>query len=340
MKILFIGGTGVISTEITKRCIALGWDVTLLNRGRQSGRLPEGVKARNWNADINDESAVRSLLEGETFDVVANFINFTPGQAERDVRLFSGKTKQYIFISSASAYQKPLSDYLIRESTPLANPYWEYSREKIACENILTDAYRKHGFPFTVVRPSHTYDIYSLPVGLHGEKGAWQVIKRMMDGKPVLVQGDGSSLWTVTHSRDFAKGFTGLMGNLHAIGEAVHITSDESLTWNQIYASIGGALNVEPKLYHVSSDFLCACEPSFTGPLHGDKSVSVVFDNSKLKRLVPGFAAEIRFDQGARWSVEYFLSHPEAQKEDPVFDAFTESVIAAQKEAVARVRPD
>jgi nucleoside-diphosphate-sugar epimerase len=333
MKILFIGGTGVISTEITKRCAASGWDVTLLNRGQKNGRLPEGLNIKNVHLNIQDEPAVAEWLKDKYFDAVANFINFVPADAERDVRLFTGKTNQYIFISSASAYQKPLSHYIITESTPLSNPYWEYSRNKIACEEIYMDAYRNAGFPITVVRPSHTYDIYSLPVGLHGANGAWQVIKRIQMGKRIIVQGDGSSLWTLTHSQDFARGFCGLIGNIHAIGETVNITSDETLTWNQIYAAIGRALGVEPKLYPVSSDFLCACEPSFAGPLLGDKSVSVVFDNRKLKRLVPGFNAKIRFDTGVRWSLEYMLSHPEARKDDPAFDIFTEKVIYAVETA-------
>lgn len=337
MKILLIGGTGNISTEVTKRCAANGWDVTLINRGNARERLPETVNTRFIQADINDEAKITALLKDEQFDVTANFINFLPEQAERDIRLFTGKTKQYIFISTASAYQKPLSHYVITESTPLSNPHWAYSRNKIACETVLMDAYRHDGFPVTIVRPSHTYDITALPVGLHGVNGSWQVIKRMREGKPILVQGDGSSLWTLTHSRDFAVGFTGLMGNIHAIGEAVHITSDESVTWNQVYIAIGNALGIEPVLAHVSSDFIAACDGYFEGPLLGDKAATVVFDNSKLKRLVPGFCAAIRYDTGIRWSIDYYLNHPEKQKDDPAFDYFTEAVLNAQTMAKEQV---
>jgi len=338
MKALFIGGTGTISTDITKLCVEKGWDITLLNRGKQNSRLPEDFLVTQWAMDINDEDAVKARMEGQHFDVIANFINFSVEQIERDIRLFGGKTNQYIFISSASAYQKPLSHFCITESTPLANPHWAYSRAKIECEECLMAEYRQKGFPITIVRPSHTYDNYKIPLGIHGGRGSWSTIKRMMDGKQIIVPGDGSTLWTLTHSRDFAKGFAGLMGNIHAIGEAVHITSDESLTWNQIYHAVGNAFGVTPKLVHVSTDFIVTCDPSFDGPLNGDKSVTVVFDNSKIKRLVPGFVAEIRFDQGVRMSAEYLLSHPEAQVDDPDFDRFTDAIISAQEAAVEQVR--
>ena len=334
MKALFIGGTGTISTEISRLAVSLGWELFLLNRGNKSERLQSVQGVSFINADISNEDNVKSRLSGLTFDVVANFINFIPEQVERDIRLFSGMTRQYIFISSASAYQKPLSDYRITESTPLANPYWQYSRDKIECEKVLMDEYRKNGFPATIVRPSHTYYDYSIPVGLHGEKGSWQVARRMLDGKPVIVQGDGTSLWTMTRSEDFARGFAGLMGNIHAIGEAVQITSDESLTWNQIYECIGGALGVKPKLCHISTDFLTACEPSLEGGLTGDKANTVVFDNSKLKRLVPGFNASIRFDQGVRKTVDYILSHESLQIEDLDFDKRCDAVISAHEEGI------
>ena len=338
MKALLIGGTGTISTDITKLCVQKGWDITLLNRGNRRSRLPDGISVSEWVLDINDEAAVKARLEGEFFDVIANFINYTTDQVERDIRLFSGKTNQYIFISTASAYQKPRGHYMVTESTPLANPHWAYSRDKIACEDRLMAEYRQNGFPITTVRPSHTYDKYKIPVSIHGGKGSWSTLKRMLDGKPVLVPGDGTTLWPLTHSRDFAKGFEGLMGNIQAIGEAVHITSDEALTWNQIYQAIGNALWVEPKLVHVATDFLVACDPSYEGPLHGDKSVCTLFDNSKIKRLVPDFTATIRFDQGARMAAEYYLNDPEAQIEDPDFERFTDAVIKAQEMAVEQVR--
>ncbi|MBR5225634.1 MAG: SDR family oxidoreductase [Clostridia bacterium] len=339
MKALFIGGTGTISMAIT-RLIAANpdWELTLLNRGTRSVELPEGV--RTVTADISDEAAAAKALEGMTFDCVCDFIAFEPAQLERDYRLFAGRTKQFMFISSASAYQKPLSDYRITESTPLANPHWEYSRKKIACEEFLMRMYRENGFPVTIVRPSHTYDERNLPLGVKGGKGAWQVVKRMLDGKPVLIHGDGASLWTITHNSDFAKGFAGLMGNIHAIGESYHITSDESVTWNQIYAIIADELGVPLKACHVPSDFLAAVSDyDFEGSLLGDKACTVVFDNSKIKRAVPGFVCSVRADQGLRRTVRHLLSVPELQREDPEFDAFCDRVIAAldaAKEAVRR----
>ena len=337
MKALFIGGTGTISTAISRKLLQEGHELWLINRGSRNDELPEG--AHIVLADINDESYVATQLEGQTFDVVADFIAFVPAQLERDYRLFRGKTKQFIYISSASAYQKPLSDYRITEGTPLANPYWEYSRNKIAGEDYLMKLYREEGFPVTIVRPSHTYCERSVPVGLQGKKGSYQVIKRMLEGKPVLIHGDGSSLWTMTDSRDFAKAFVGLMGNIHAIGEAVQITSDETLTWNQIYQALARALGVTLRPYYVTSSFLAAVDYYDAGDgLLGDKTHSVVFDNSKLKRLVPGFTATIRFDQGVKDAVDYVLSHPECQIEDPEFDAWCDRVIEVQEEAIRRMK--
>lgn len=337
MKALFIGGTGIISSAITRQLAEQGCELYLLNRGNRGDRHPENV--RLLQADINDEARVAELIEQLDFDVVADFIAFHPEQLERDFRLFHGKTKQFIFISSASAYQKPLSDYRITESTPLANPYWEYSRNKIACEEYLIRQYREHRFPITIVRPSHTYDERSIPLGVHGSRGSWQVAKRMLENKPVIIHGDGTSLWTMTHNSDFAKGFIGLMGNLHAIGEAVQITSDESLTWNQIYEAIADALGVKLNAVHVPSSFLAACsKEDYTGGLIGDKANSVVFDNSKLKRLVPGFAATKRFDQGVKETIQYILDHPEYQVEDPEFDSWCDKVIDALDGAIAAVK--
>ncbi len=333
MKVLFIGGTGTISMAITRKVVAEGHELFLLNRGN---RKEEGLDAVTYlTADINNEEAkVKELIAEHTFDVVADFIAFVPTQLERDYRLFAGKTKQFIFISSASAYQKPLANYRIDESTPLANPYWEYSRNKIACEEYLMKVYREEQFPVTIVRPSHTYDERNIPMGLHGDKGSWQNVKRMLEGKPVLVHGDGSSLWTMTHNSDFAKGFVGLMGNIHAIGEAVQITSDETLTWNQIYQTIADALGVEYKPYYVASTFLDECSRyDLRGALLGDKGNSVVFDNSKLKRLVPGFVATKRFDQGVRESIAYLMAHPELQRKDPEYDAWCDRIIEVLEKA-------
>lgn len=336
MKVLFIGGTGTISMAITRCVIEKGWDLFLLNRGSRNSELPKGV--HQIQVDVNDEAAVSNKIANLNFDVVCDFIGFVPEQIERDFRLFDNKTKQYIYISSASAYQKPLSDYRISEGTPLANPYWEYSRNKIACEEFLMRMYREKGFPITIVRPSHTYDQRSIPLGVHGHNGSWQVVKRMLAGKPVIIHGDGTSLWTMTHNSDFAKGFVGLMGNVHAIGESFQITSDETLTWNQIYRSIADCLNVELKPYYISSDFLAAVSTyDFLGSLIGDKANSVVFDNSKLKRAVPDFKPTVRFDQGVKETIEYVMAHKECQRDDLEFDAWCDKVIATLEDAKKQI---
>ena len=339
-KVLFIGGTGTISAAITRRLIREGnWEVWLLNRGSRPEAVPEG--ARSVVADINDEADVLRKLEGMNFDVIGEFIGFTVDQVERDYRLFRGRTKQYIYISSASAYHKPAADFRITEGTTLANPHWEYSRNKIACEEFLMKKYREEGFPVTIVRPSHTYDERSIPVGIHGQKGPWQVIRRMQEGKPVLIQGDGTSLWHLTFNEDFAIGYTGLMGNPHAIGEAFHITGDEVLTWNQIHAAIADALGVELKPYYVSSAFLAEAGKKygydFGGSLLGDKAVSVFFDNTKVKRLAPDLTTHIPFDRGVRIALDYILSHPECQQPDPEFDAWGDRVIAALEKAKGEI---
>lgn len=332
MKILMIGGTGTISMAITKRLAAQGEEVYLLNRGTRSHELPEGVQT--ITADISNEALVKEKLKGMSFDSVCEFIGFVPEQIERDFRLFDGITKQYIYISSASAYHKPVRSHVINEGTSLANPYWEYSRNKIACEELLMKLYREKGFPVTIVRPSHTYDERSVPLGVHGRNGSWQVVKRMIEGKPVIIHGDGSSLWTMTHNSDFAKGFCGLTGNPHSIGEAFQITSDESLTWDQIYETIASALGVKLNAYHVSSEFLASVSDyDFTGSLTGDKACSVVFDNSKLKRAVPGFCADIRFEQGIRMTLNNVLAHKDLQKEDEEFDLWCDKVISALEKA-------
>ena len=336
MKILIIGGTGTISSAITRQLAASGQDLWLLNRGTRKSEVPAGVK--QIIADISDEEEVLRQLGDMQFDAVCEFIGFLPTQVERDIRLFKGRTRQYVYISSASAYNKPASNHVINEGTTLANPYWQYSRDKIACEALLMKEYRDNGFPVTIVRPSHTYCERGVPVSVHGLKGSWQVLKRMLDGKPVIVQGDGSSLWTLTWNEDFARGFIGLLGNPKAIGEAFQIMSDESLTWNQVYKCVADALGVAFHPYYVSSEFLAAVAPKeydFTGNLLGDKSVTVVFDCSKLKRVVPGFQATTRFHEGVRRCVAYLLSHPELQVEDEEFDAWCDQVIEAQEQAKA-----
>lgn len=334
MKALFIGGTGTISMAITRKIAAdPDWELYLLNRGTRSAELPDNVTV--IQADINDEADVAEKIKDLQFDTVCDFIGFELAQVERDYRLFKGKTKQYMYISSASAYNKPCRSYKITEGTSLANPYWLYSRKKALCERFLMSKYETEGYPVTIIRPSHTYDERSIPVGVHGEKGSWQVIKRIKEGKPILVHGDGTSLWTLTFNTDFAKAFTGLMGNPHAIGEAFQITSDETLTWNQIYQCVADALGVELKPYYVTSEFLAATAPQYDylGGLIGDKANSVVFDNSKVKAAVPDFVCTVRFDQGARKCIEYILSHPELQVDDPEFDAYCDKVIAALETA-------
>lgn len=329
MKILFIGGTGTISTAVTRLLAAQGHDLYLFNRGTRD--IFEGAENIHIiRGDIGNEAEAAAALDGMTFDVVGEFIGFVPAQVERDFRLFRDKTKQYIYISSASAYQKPPADAVITESTPLANPYWQYSRDKIACEEYLMKQYRESGFPVTVVRPSHTYDERSVPLGVHGKNGSWEVVRRIMAGKPVIIHGDGTSLWTITHNSDFAKAYAGLCGNIHAIGQAYHITSDERVTWNQIYQCIADTLGVKLNAVHIPSDFLAAVSDyDLTGSLIGDKANSVIFDNSKIKHAVPGFTATVRADQGIRNTVQYILAHPEHQIADPEFDAWCDRVISA-----------
>ncbi len=341
MKALFIGGTGTISAGIVKRLAPrTDWEVWLLNRGSRGRTVPEGV--HQIIADIRDEKEVLEKIRDMHFDVVGEFIGFTPDQVERDYRLFNGRTNQYIYISSASAYHKPAADYRITEGTTLSNPYWEYSRNKIACEEFLMKKYREEGFPVTIVRPSHTYDERSIPLGVHGKNGSWQAVKRMMEGKPVIIQGDGTSLWTLTFNSDFAAGYTALMGNRHAIGEAFQITGDETLTWNQIYETIADALGVKLNAYHVSSDFLAAAGVKYDydleGSLTGDKAVSVVFDNTKLKKIAPDMKTTVPFSQGVRIALDYILAHPEeCQRDDPEFDAWCDRVISVLEDAKTKI---
>jgi len=334
MKILLIGGSGTISSAVTQKLVSENHQVFVLNRGNNNDRLPSSVHV--LVADMANENDVAEIIKDHFFDAVCEFIAFHPSQIERDIRLFSEKTNQYVFISSASAYHKPSVNPYITEGTTLANPYWQYSRDKIACEEVLWNAYRKNNFPMTIVRPSHTYDERHIPLGVHGKKGFWQVIQRMLENKPVIVQGDGTSLWTLTHNTDFAEGFVGLLGNPKALGEAFHITSDESLTWNQIYQEIAKALHVPLKLYHVTSDFLSAVgkQYDFEGSLIGDKSTTVIFDNSKLKSVVPTFSAKVPFRKGVRLTLEYLEKHPECKVLDAEFDLFCDQVIAAEEKAI------
>ncbi|MCC9145602.1 MULTISPECIES: NAD-dependent epimerase/dehydratase family protein [unclassified Arthrobacter] len=311
LDLLFIGGTGVISSAAAAHASSLGHRVTVLNRGVSTKRpVPAGVEV--LSADVRDPAAVRTALGGRTFDAVADFLSFTAEHVAAAVELYRGRTGQYVFISSASAYQKPPARLPVLESTPLRNPFWQYSRDKIAGEEILVQAYRNEGFPGTVVRPSHTYDATMVPLSGH-----WTDIHRMRAGLPVVVPGDGTSLWTLTHSRDFAKAFVGLLGRPAAIGESYTITSDEFLPWDAIYRSLAAAAGVpEPLLVHVASETIAQQDPGRGPGLLGDKSHSVIFDNSKIKSLVPGYRAVIPFAEGAREIVQWHDAHPQERTLD------------------------
>jgi nucleoside-diphosphate-sugar epimerase len=330
MKVLFIGGTGKISSACSQLAVDRGIDLYLLNRGQSERPIPSDVQI--LRGDIRDPQSAKAALGDLHFDAVVNWIAFTPQHVETDLALFAGRTRQYIFISSASAYQKPISGLPITESTLLANPFWEYSRNKIACEERLVRAYREEGFPFTIVRPSHTYDRTLLPFN-----GGYTVVDRMRKGKPVVVHGDGSSLWVLTHHRDFAKGFVPLLGNNHAIGESYHITSDELLTWNQITLICAEAAGVTAlKLVHVPSDLIAAFDPVWGAGLLGDKTHSVVFDNSKIKRLAPDFACTIPFAVGAREVMAWYDEDPARQVVDAKMDAVMDAIVEAQQAAWAK----
>lgn len=313
-KVLFIGGTGIISSAASALAASRGMEVTLLNRG-QSRRAPaEGVEV--LTADISDDAAVDAALAGREFDVVADMIAFTPEQVQRDIDRFEGRTGQYVFISSASAYQKPVSRLPITESTPLRNPHWQYSRDKIACEDLLTAAYRDRGFPVTVLRPSHTYDRWTIPAF-----GGWTAIDRIRRGQEIVVHGDGTSLWTLTHADDFAVGFAGLLGNPLACGDTFQITSDFVYTWNEIYSMLGHAAGAEPKIRYATSAAIEEAAPQRAGQLTGDMAHSVIFDNTKIRRLVPDFAPVIPLHTAAREIIDWYDTHPELQRVDPEMNA-------------------
>jgi nucleoside-diphosphate-sugar epimerase len=330
MRALFIGGTGIISSACASLAMERGVELYLLHRGQTTRRKPP-PGARLIHADISDPAGVRHALGDLSFDVVVNFVVFTPEQIERDIELFQSRALQYVFVSSASAYHTPPRRLPVTESTPLMNRFWQYSRNKIACEERLRRAYQEQDFPFTIVRPSHTYDPTLLPM-----HGGWTVVERMRRGQPVIVHGDGTSLWTLTHHRDFARGFVGLLGNDGALGEAFHITSDEWLSWNQIFETVGHAAGVEPKLVHVPSEVIAAYDSEWGASLLGDKAHSMIFDNTKIKRLVPEYLAEIPFARGAEEIVAWYEADPERQLFDPALDALLERLVAAGAAALPR----
>jgi nucleoside-diphosphate-sugar epimerase len=323
LRVLFIGGTGVISSACVAQAVADGGiELTVLNRGQSAGRpLPPGV--RELRADVRDAASVRDVLLGLEFDSVVDFVAFTPHHVRADVDLLRGRTGQYVFISTASAYQTPPSRLPVTESTPLRNPFWQYSRDKIACEDLLVAEYRDNGFPATIVRPSHTYDASKTVLS-----GGWTSLARMREGRPVIVHGDGTSLWTVTHNTDFARAFVPLLGHPRTLGEAFHITSDDVLTWDQIALALGTALGVTPRIVHVPSDVIAAADPEWGAGLLGDKTHSMVFDNAKVKSVVPGWQAVVPFERGAREIVGYYLADPARQVVDPALDELMDKLAA------------
>lgn len=323
MRVLFIGGTGIISSACSDLALRQGVELYLLNRGQSPRPTPSGAKL--LRADVRDAASVKQALGDLHFDVVCNFIAFTPQHIETDLEVFTGRTHQYVFISSASAYKKPVDNWPITESTPLHNPFWQYSRDKIACEARLFRAYREHGFPVTVVRPSHTYDKTLLPFDPY--QAGFTVLDRMRRGKPVVVHGDGTTLWVLTHHRDFAVGFCGLLGNAKAIGEAFHITSDEILTWNEIYTLVARAAGCEAKLVHVPSARIAEQHPDWGAGLLGDKTHSVLFDNSKIRRFVPGYRPEIPFFRGAQEIVRFYDDNPGFEPLRPDVDGLMDRLV-------------
>ena len=321
LKVLFIGGSGVISSASTRLAVELGLDVHVLNRGESTVRpLPEGVTV--LRGDVRDPASVRAALGDAQYDSVVDWVAFTPEHVRTDLELFTGRVGQYVFISSASAYQTPPSRVPVVESTPLRNPHWAYSRNKIACEDLLVEAYRRDGFPVTIVRPSHTYDRTLVPLD-----GGWTAVERMRQGREVVVHGDGTSLWTLTHHADFATGFVPLLGHPRTLGEAFHITSDDALTWDQITRALASAAGVEARIVHVPSDVIAAEDPGWGAGLLGDKAHSMVFDNSKVRRVVPSFRPTITFEQGAREIVDWFDADPARKVVDTRMDALMDRLV-------------
>lgn len=324
MKVLFIGGTGFISSAVSRMAVEKGFELYLLNRGQRASEIPGIIQLIG---DIHNPESLRNALKDLKFDVVVDWIAFTPEDIERDLAVFRGRTRQFVFISSASAYQKPSLNYLITESTPLYNPFWDYSRNKIACEDRLMKAYREEHFPITIVRPSLTYDP-NFPIAIGGW-GCYTLADRLLKGKPIIVHGDGTSLWVVTHAEDFAKGFLGLLGNNKAIGHAFHITTDEVLTWDRIYETIAEGLGVEANIVHIPSDFIARVAPEKAGSLLGDKMWSVVFDNSKIKSFVPVFQATIPFREGIRRTLDWFAADEKRRRIDDSVNQQMDRIIQA-----------
>lgn len=332
MKVLFIGGTGIISSAVSRLAVEKGIDLSVFNRGQHSEFVPNGAKV--IKGDIKDKDGLAEAIKGRTFDVVVDWLAYVPQDVEADIKIFKGNVGQYIFISSASAYQKPATHWLITESTPLANPWWQYSRDKIACEERLMAEYRESGFPVTIVRPSFTYGVNMIPAAINSWQKPWTLVDRMRKGKKVIIHGDGTTLWTMTHNTDFAKGFVGLLGNIQATGQAVHITSDEALTWRQISEAIAAAAGAKLNPVYITSEVICKFNLDLTGTLLGDKSWCAVFDNSKIKRLVPDYVATVPFAQGVRRSVEWFEADKSRCQVDDEHNKFIDRLIAAYEKAI------
>jgi nucleoside-diphosphate-sugar epimerase len=334
MNILFIGGTGLISSACAQLAVDRGMNLTLLTRG-QSWKYAPPAGARQVSLNVHhDEAAIVEWLRGRHFDAVVDWVAYLPEDIERDIRLFSGRTRQFVFISSASAYQKPPVHYIITEETPLSNPYWEYSRNKIACEQRLLAEFRQRGFPATIIRPSLTYGLSQIPLIMGSWAHPYTLIRRMKKGKKVIVPGDGTSLWVLTWNGDFAVGLTGLLGRVDALGEAFHITSDEALTWNQIYNEVGYALGVELDILHLATDFITAYIPEAVGSLTGDKSNSAVFDNSKIRRYVTDFNPAVTWAEGVRRALAWFEADSARQTVDDAAEAIWERMIQAYQRAL------
>jgi len=323
LRVLFLGGTGIISSACSWLAAERGIDLFLLNRGQSADR-PQPPEATLLRGDARDPASVRDALGAREFDAVVDWVAYTPDHVQPDIDVFRGRAGQFVFISSASAYQTPPLRVPVVESTPLRNPFWQYSRDKIACEELLRAAYRDEGFPATIIRPSHTYDKTSVP--LHG---GWTAVARMRQGKPVIVHGDGTSLWTLTHHADFAPGFVPLLGHSRTLGESFHITSDDVLTWDQITHALAAAAGATADIVHVPSEVIAAADPDWGAGLLGDKTHSMVFDNAKLRSVVPGYRAVIPFEQGAREIVAWHDEDPSRQRIDAGVDALSDKLARA-----------
>lgn len=330
MKVLIIGGTGIISTYVLKKCIDVGYDVTVMNRGHRNQDLPKDV---NFIAcDINDESKAKQILEDHFFDSVIQFVAFTKDQVERDIRLFRDKTRQYIFISTASAYQKPVEDYPITEKTPLENPYWEYSRNKIVCESYLNSV---KDINVTIVRPSHTYNNHMIMAPMTRWNYEYAHIKRLLDGKPIIIPGDGTSVWTITHASDFANSFVYLIGNKEAYQDVFHITGEILYTWEQLTHILANALGVKPQIIHIPSDVIIKYIPEMEGPLLGDKTWSAIFDNSKIKSISKEYSSKVRYEDIVHNVIKHYQEHPELQRVSEEYENLYDSLIEIYQKLIS-----